>query len=726
MVLDRAKPHDDDLETGSLSGDSSDSVTIFTENPPKPPKSAAQLRQEHVNGRHSDEGDSWETAARNKRKKGNTALLGYGSSDGSPAFTHSLTARLEKQVNLSDLQSVILYVLGDGPAPNWIAISQAHKIDNFVVLLVPGLELAMFEGQDALDVLALQDARTNAASTMSDPVEAKKFKALSASPDGYYPQPLLPNKLAPSLRPLASIFSHVWPVKAPGDSNRAHIYSPVQAMLLSPLKRREYFVQRSGQAKADRAKSVKTSIVAFLADLDDMNQNGFIVHPAVFLSNTVRNGYAKNHRTHLKTTAADGWVDSDVDESIAISSSETDFTMIEGGDQDPAEGYNVYAIDCEMCQTSEFAHELARVTVLDWNDTVVMDELVKPGATITNYLTAYSGITKDMLDPVTTTIEGVQAKLLKLLTPNTIIVGHSLESDLAALKLTHPNIIDTALIYPHHQGPPMKSSLKYLAKDFLSQEIQGGGKGHNSVEDARTALHLVKLKCERGPKFGIPVATMENIFKRLSRKLKNKSGSRLLNGAIVDRCNQVDTFGRAAQYNVICRDDADVVVGISKATNRMSSRSERGLPVPSLIWGQLHDLREFRGWDHKSTEPQESSDPSKEKPEAVTESFDAESDNKETKTAFSAAVTRVVNHINEIHGSLAPHTGFIVYSGVGNAMELKRLQKLKKQHKLEYATMRWDELTVPWLNADERDMKDACDVARQGIAFLMVTSQSAL
>ena len=47
----------------------------------------------------------------------------------------------------------------------------------------------------------------------------------------------------------------------------------------------------------------------------------------------------------------------------------------------------------------------------------------------------FSGITEEDLEDVTTTIREVQAVLLSLFTAQTILIGHSLESDLSALKV---------------------------------------------------------------------------------------------------------------------------------------------------------------------------------------------------------------------------------------------------------------------------------------------------
>src|SRR6187402_3407311 len=84
----------------------------------------------------------------------------------------------------------------------------------------------------------------------------------------------------------------------------------------------------------------------------------------------------------------------------------------------------------------------------------------------------YSGITEEMLKPVTTTLQDIQKKLLEILHPRTILIGHSLNSDLTALQITHPYIVDTAIIYPHPRGPPLKSSLKWLAQRYLNRQIQ--------------------------------------------------------------------------------------------------------------------------------------------------------------------------------------------------------------------------------------------------------------
>lgn len=95
--------------------------------------------------------------------------------------------------------------------------------------------------------------------------------------------------------------------------------------------------------------------------------------------------------------------------------------------------------------------------------------------------------------PTLSTLRSTQ--LSTLFSPSTILIGHGLENDLRALRLLHPTIIDTALLFPHPRGPPMRQSLKALSERYLQRSIQlgsGTDVGHSSAEDAKAALDLVK------------------------------------------------------------------------------------------------------------------------------------------------------------------------------------------------------------------------------------------
>lgn len=79
--------------------------------------------------------------------------------------------------------------------------------------------------------------------------------------------------------------------------------------------------------------------------------------------------------------------------------------------------------------------EVCRVSVVDGEGEVLYNSFVKPKNKIVNYATVYSGITEELLEPVTTTLEDVQRKLAEIIDYNTVLVGHSLNCDLVVLKV---------------------------------------------------------------------------------------------------------------------------------------------------------------------------------------------------------------------------------------------------------------------------------------------------
>lgn len=74
----------------------------------------------------------------------------------------------------------------------------------------------------------------------------------------------------------------------------------------------------------------------------------------------------------------------------------------------------------------------------------------------------FSGITAQLLDTVDTRLCQVQAAMLRIVGADDVLVGHSLENDLKALKIVHIRCLDTSLLYPHPKKG-RRSSLKFLA-----------------------------------------------------------------------------------------------------------------------------------------------------------------------------------------------------------------------------------------------------------------------
>jgi len=165
----------------------------------------------------------------------------------------------------------------------------------------------------------------------------------------------------------------------------------------------------------------------------------------------------------------------------------------------------VLGLDCEMCRTA-VGYEVARVTLVDSNLSVVYDELVLPDHPIEDYCTPYSGITPEALVGVQTRLPDVQRFLQGLVFDDTVLVGHSLQNDLHVLRLVHGRVIDTAVLFPHPKGPPHQPALRLLAHRHLKKSIQGftekaPSAAHSSVVDATTCLELLQLKVRNGPQF---------------------------------------------------------------------------------------------------------------------------------------------------------------------------------------------------------------------------------
>nr|XP_023028171.1 RNA exonuclease 1 homolog [Leptinotarsa decemlineata] len=185
--------------------------------------------------------------------------------------------------------------------------------------------------------------------------------------------------------------------------------------------------------------------------------------------------------------------DTHVSESACSAELEGYQTTLDPEYADDSRSYAVYALDCEMCYTTK-GLELTRVTVVDIDCKTVYESLVKPLNPIIDYNTRFSGITKEQMDKTSTSILQIQANILHLCNSKTILVGHSLESDMKALKIVHNSVIDTSVLFPHKMGLPHKRGLKVLASEYLRKIIQNDVSGHDSAEDAITCMELLKWK----------------------------------------------------------------------------------------------------------------------------------------------------------------------------------------------------------------------------------------
>ncbi|KAL7949454.1 hypothetical protein V8C42DRAFT_310931 [Trichoderma barbatum] len=188
--------------------------------------------------------------------------------------------------------------------------------------------------------------------------------------------------------------------------------------------------------------------------------------------------------------------------------------------------------DCEMCYTVH-GLELVRLTATSWpTGEDLLDVLVQPLGEILDLNSRFSGVwpedlaaaeswtVNDDLKPskesnetgsedgelkskkkklkIVSSPEVARDLLFSLISPTTPLIGHGLENDLNAMRIVHPTIIDSVLLYPHKMGLPYRFGLKTLMSVHMNRKIQQdtGPKmlGHDSGEDARAAGDLVRLR----------------------------------------------------------------------------------------------------------------------------------------------------------------------------------------------------------------------------------------
>ncbi|CZT00450.1 related to ribonuclease H [Rhynchosporium agropyri] len=761
-------------------------------------KDAGSQHHDHKGAEGADS-EGWQMVEGRPRKK---KKIPKNDSKNYPAIIFSSDSRLQSQIKISDLQQLVLYILADGTSPSFVAVRHRPEIRKVVVLMVPGLEMSMFrsktlEGDSRSDEIRDSNGDRGRPDSRDQTYEDQDNRERDrrdrggrnrdhrdrdsdrrdrrarddrdrsyGSPDDYFPNKLKAEKLPEALQPFADMFDLIWPVKTPGDEKYGKMHSPLHAILTAPAPKakEEKYNSRKGATPAKELhgwKNTRVPVSEFVHTPEELLENDYTLHPVSYDEEEGKANLANFRRKH-KVSTDDGWVDTMVQH---LSDGTAPHSEIQSGSI--TAGRDLFAMDCEMCVTGKQENgrdelSLTRISIVGWDGSVVLDELVKPEKPIINYVTQYSGITEAMIAPVTTTLADIQKKLVSMLHPRAILIGHSLNSDMNALRLTHPFIIDTALIYPHPRGPPLKSSLKWLAQKYLNREIQKGhgttgpGAGHDSIEDARTCLDLLKQKCEKGKQWGTNEAQGENIFKRVARagiKYKSQGGSAIpspLNGkssAAIDWGDPRKGPGAASTFPIGCHSDEEVMEGVIRAIKGDPDGKEIPGGGVDFVWGRFRELEAVKGWwnnnkfvaaeaaaaidaemeaskmetDTASADtvavPENDKPKASEAPVTVDTLLPSLSSNEASLGTTTAELTR---RIAKIYEELPPCTAFMVYSGSGDPREMSRLQAMQSTFKKEYRFKKWDELSVKWTDTEEQALKRAFKVARDGVAFFGV------
>ncbi|GAA5829121.1 hypothetical protein JCM11251_004132 [Rhodosporidiobolus azoricus] len=574
-----------------------------------------------------------------------------------------------RMIGVRELRDFVLHLLANDKAQSWLYVKNKSNVRRVVAVMIPGI----------------------------------------LTPDLGISQPSLSTNLPFGLTPLSegmqsklpvfqSLFSHACPTKAPGEKNKMH--SCYQNFTTCPLTGAEK--DRREKARKERGQLQRTSDPSvYLLSRDQMLEQAYPL-PSPLPSPLPTNPSPTFSFDDWKRP--DGWVEAPY--------------------QPKREGVPVRALglDCEMCLTAE-GSELTRLSVVDINGKRIYDKLVKPQNPILDYLTRFSGITAEKLEGVRTTLEDVQKDLTQLLDYNTVLIGHSLECDLRVLKLIHSFVIDTSVIYQHPRGPPFKASLKWLAQKWLKKEIQKelpvvegeAVAGHDSEEDARAAVELVRLKMEKGPGFGEFVTDQETVFERIGRGQDPKTS------AVVDHGTPGQWHGAKASTAIACTNDDEVLQGL------LDTVSSHDLTIARFM-----DLSHTLGWSQSTSAPNAKAATSQTQtavvagdatppatPSATAPPTEPSPPSPPTPEAISSAFSSLNSRISALHAALPPLTALIVFTGHGDPQEMSRLSAKKAKFDRLWKTIKQSEIKDEdrWMESDDRMLVDEVERARWGLSF---------
>ncbi|GME51470.1 uncharacterized protein K452DRAFT_260871 [Neofusicoccum parvum] len=116
----------------------------------------------------------------------------------------------------------------------------------------------------------------------------------------------------------------------------------------------------------------------------------------------------------------------------------------------PAQIRAAVAIDCEMGEAATGDSELIRVTMVDYfTSEVLVDSLVFPAVAMRDLRTRFSGVTWAALHDARRRRacllgrDSARRAVWAFVGPDTVVVGHSANHDLLALRWAHPTVVDT-------------------------------------------------------------------------------------------------------------------------------------------------------------------------------------------------------------------------------------------------------------------------------------------
>ncbi|RKF57631.1 RNA exonuclease 3 [Erysiphe neolycopersici] len=224
------------------------------------------------------------------------------------------------------------------------------------------------------------------------------------------------------------------------------------------------------------------------------------------------------------------------------------------------------ALDCEMGTNKYGETELIRISAIDYfSSEVLIDSLVFPDVPMSDYNTRYSGVSIRQMEYAYRKRlcffgkDSAREAVWKFVGPKTIIVGHSANNDLSALRWIHEPIIDTMLIdYLKFMEEQKQAEIEKERKNqknakacLLDMEDINDGRGNNSskVISKKAELEEPKQKNRSSGRFSLKILTKERIGRNIQQ---GRSGHDSLEDAIAAR--------DLAHWNVMNRSINDLIL----------------------------------------------------------------------------------------------------------------------------------------------------------------------
>lgn len=196
------------------------------------------------------------------------------------------------------------------------------------------------------------------------------------------------------------------------------------------------------------------------------------------------------------------------------------------------EARKAVVLDCEMVGVEGGASELVSLTAIDFlSGELIVNSLVRPRQPVVDWRTQIHGISPAGLSTACAqglTLDGWQsarAELFKHVDQDTVLIGQSLQYDLAALHIQHTCVVDSAILASEavfgKKGKPRYwgLGLKDICNDFLGLKIRekaplSTNKLHDGLEDVLAAREVVLCCLEQPAAFETWTRAKRNSFWR--------------------------------------------------------------------------------------------------------------------------------------------------------------------------------------------------------------------